>query len=98
MGMGVLSRARPYSDVYSKRIRRNGCELWEGKFSWDKGRKFFTERLYDGAKSQRSCGVPPLANIWNSTVQGHEQPDNYKSSPEVTSNLTESVILKKGTI
>lgn len=96
--MGVLSRARPYSDVYSKRIRRNGCELWEGKFSWDKGRKFLTERLYDGAESWRSCGVPPLANIWNSTVQSHEQPGNSRSSPEVTSNLIDFVIFKSGAV
>lgn len=56
------------------------------------------ERSYDGAESWRSCGVPPLANIRNSTVQSHEQPGNSRSSPEVTSNLIDFVILKSGAV
>lgn len=91
---GGLSRARPFSDAHGERMRDNGHKLQEGKFSWGKRRKFFTEWSNDGGRAWRSCGISLPADIQNLAVQTPEQRDLTQSSPEVTSNLIYSTILK----
>lgn len=78
-----LSRARPFSDVYGERMRGDGHKLQDGKFSWGKRRKFFTEWLDDGGRARRSCGISLLADIQACTRPWATR-SNSKSSPEVT--------------
>lgn len=74
-GVDGLSRARPFSEECGERMRGNRHKLQEGKFSWGKRRKFFTEWSNDGGRAQISCGIFLPADIPNLAVQAPEQWD-----------------------